>query len=68
MWELMNPARQEFLRRLSAYAIEARYPEGKARLSRDCDAVEAKKILDEAGEVVEWLRMKCEERLSRATP
>lgn len=68
VWEGLDAQRRRFLRALTAYAIEARYPERKARLAKLCTANEAEKILAQSEEMVTWLEKESRERLSRSKP
>lgn len=45
----------EYLRRLTVYYIEARYPEEKAELSAKCTGEHTRDIIKQAGEVFQWL-------------
>lgn len=55
-WDHLENSQRTFLRELSAYAIEARYPERKERLRALCTRDEAARMLGQAKEVVAWLR------------
>lgn len=57
-----------FLRALTTYAIEARYPERKIKLLDQCTKEEVEKILDSSKVVVTWLQQKALIKLSQGTP
>lgn len=64
LWEIMKTNERLFIRALTTYAIEARYPEKKAKLVEQCTKEEAERILAQSEEMVKWLKGKSVERLS----
>lgn len=58
VWEHMTPEQQEFLRELTAYAVQARYPERKKKLASTCTEQEADRILRFSKEVIAWLKQR----------
>jgi len=65
VWDMMNSEQRMFLRALTTYAIEARYPERKHKLYEQCTRDEAEKILNNTKELVEWIRCIVDKRLSQ---
>lgn len=59
VWNLLDTDRRLFLRALTTYAIEARYPERKAKLAAQCTEKEAQRILTRSEEMVSWLAERC---------
>lgn len=56
VWDAMQTEQRMFLRALTTYAIEARYPERKQRLYEQCTREEAERILKNTKEMVVWLK------------
>lgn len=46
----------DFLRELSAYYIPTRYPEEVADLARDAKEEEARRVLNQSREFIQWLK------------
>ncbi|MDK2984509.1 MAG: hypothetical protein PWQ96_151 [Clostridia bacterium] len=65
VWDTMNSEQHMFLRALTTYAIEARYPERKRKLYEQCTRDEAEKLLSNSKGMVEWIRSIVEDRLSQ---
>lgn len=51
----LTPQRADFLRELSSYHIQSRYPEESAGLASPADADQASRVLHESEEIVQWL-------------
>jgi HEPN domain-containing protein len=51
----INESEIEFLRELSSYYIQSRYPEEVANLSAQVNRNETKRILDKTREMIQWL-------------
>lgn len=68
VWNVLTTEQKLFLRALTTYAISARYPERKKKLMQLCNKEEAKKILQNAREMVKWLKEKISEKLSQEKP
>lgn len=67
IWDMLPPEQRTFLRALTAYAIEARYPERKQKLYQQCTRAEAERLLDQTREMIIWLEGLIKERLFRET-
>lgn len=65
IWDEVTTDQKIFLRALTTYAIEARYPERKERLLEECTREEADKIFNATKELIPWLKGKIEEKLSQ---
>lgn len=65
VWGIMHTDQRMFLRALTTYAIEARYPERKQRLYQQCTRDEAERILNSTKEMVAWVRSLIEEKPSQ---
>ncbi len=65
VWDSLNAEQKFFLRALTTYAIEARYPERKRKLFQKCTKDEAEKLFINAKEMVEWLKICIVEKLSQ---
>lgn len=63
VWDNLNAEQKFFLRALTTYAIEARYPERKRKLFQKCTKDEAEKLFVNAKEMVKWLKISAEEKL-----
>lgn len=68
LWKELTVEQKFFLRALTTYAIEARYPERKKKLLSLCTKEEAEKILRSTEEMVKWLKSKINEKLSQEKP
>ncbi|MEW6663430.1 MAG: HEPN domain-containing protein [Bacillota bacterium] len=64
IWDVMQAEQRIFLRALTTYAIEARYPERRYRLYQQCTREEAERILRSTKEMIAWLRNQVEQKLS----
>ena len=64
VWEYMTPEQQEFLRELTVYAVQARYPERKKKLVSLCTEQKANRILRFSKEVIAWLKQRLNDELS----
>ena len=65
VWECLSMEQRIFLRALTTYAIEARYPERKRKLHEICTQSEAGRVLHDAGEMISWIGELINERLSQ---
>lgn len=65
VWDIMQTEQRMFLRALTTYAIEARYPERKQRLYQQCTRDEAERILNDTKEMVAWVKSLIEEKPSQ---
>lgn len=63
IWDTMQTEHKVFLRALTTYAIEARYPERKRRLYEQCTRDEAERILYGTKEMVAWVKGLVKEKL-----
>jgi len=50
--------RLDFLRRLTVYYLETRYPEERTSLAAKCTEEHTREILSQTGEVFQWLKSK----------
>lgn len=64
VWDTLQAEQHIFLRALTAYAIEARYPELRYRLYQQCSRDEAERILRSTREMVAWLKNRLGEKFS----
>jgi len=64
IWDLMQTEQRTFLRILTTYAIEARYPERRYRLYQQCDREEGERILRSTKELILWLGNQIEQKFS----
>ncbi|MBE3582329.1 MAG: HEPN domain-containing protein [Thermoanaerobacteraceae bacterium] len=53
--EELDETERDFLRRLTVYYIECRYPEDKAKLAAKCTEKYTRQIVEETERVVRWL-------------
>lgn len=65
VWDDMNMDQRMFLRALTTYAIEARYPERKYKLNQQCTRDEAERILKMAKEIMIWVKSLVDGKLSQ---
>jgi HEPN domain-containing protein len=65
VWDIMQTEQRMFLRALTTYAIEAKYPERKQRLYQQCTRDEAERILNDTKEMVAWVKSLIEEKPSQ---
>jgi HEPN domain-containing protein len=63
VWDSLNAEQKFFLRALTTYAIEARYPERKRKLFQKCTKDEAEKLIVNTKEMLEWLETCIVEKL-----
>lgn len=68
LWDMFDAENHIFLRAMTTYAIEARYPERKIKLKEACKKEEAERILQKTKEMVKWLEEKIQEKLSQNEP
>jgi HEPN domain-containing protein len=64
IWDLMQAEQRTFLRILTTYAIEARYPERRYRLYQQCNKEESERILNSTKELIVWLEDHIEQKFS----
>lgn len=64
LWDTLRAEQHIFLRALTTYAIEARYPERRYRLYQQCTKDEAERILRSTREMVAWLKERIGEQFS----
>jgi HEPN domain-containing protein len=64
IWDVLQTEQRIYLRALTTYAIEARYPERRYRLYQQCTREEAERLLRTTKEMIAWLISQVEQKLS----